>query len=184
MTELIKPGVGESLQQVFTALLDQLDVAGDFDRWRQALAASWPQITLIWVGDASMVGSLLSFGFGGSHQHRNFFISTPSFRAARCRNIHGGYIKNRQGDAPALVVLAWVTSPYRLSGWCDNGRVIPSESLPVKGVVSSSRTRPSRRSPTKCIPPRQRRSAAALVSSPFSLAIWSRARSFAEDRLT
>lgn len=31
MTELIKPGVGESLQQVFTALLDELDVAGDFD---------------------------------------------------------------------------------------------------------------------------------------------------------
>ena len=30
MTELIKPGVGESLQQVFTALLDELDVAGDF----------------------------------------------------------------------------------------------------------------------------------------------------------
>ena len=29
-----------------------------------------------------------------------------------------------------------MTSPYRLSGWCDNGRVIPSEPLPVEGVVA------------------------------------------------
>ena len=63
-------------------------------------------------------------------------MSAPSFRAARCRNIHSGYIKNRQGDAPALIVLAGVTSPHRFSGWCDYGRVVPSEPLPVQLVVA------------------------------------------------
>ena len=62
-------------------------------------------IDLGW-GDASMVGSLLSFGFGGFSSAQELFHLNPLLSCGQMPEYPRWIYQNRQGDAPALVVLA------------------------------------------------------------------------------